>query len=444
MSLGFLGQGMKNLGYPGLGGSTLGRGGVGGFTPAQAPGVAGWYDVSQASTLLVTAGTVAVNGNGVCLIADVSGNSGVNAFCSGGAASNTATSPAKSITGNQTITADVRLLNFITPAANVTLFSNVSGNNGCSVLLLTTGIIRMTIGDGAAQTNFDSTAAMASAANTRHTIQVQYTDNTNVKFFVDAVQLGATVVVNKVLTNGAVSGTVGTNLNGVCYSLVVTGTYNMNPSGAARLAPTFVAPTTGETWTINTTGDFGARISGERDLVNMTGANQAVLTVAAAGVKSFLTFNGTSQVYKCPGFPLVQPVSLYFVGQQKTWTATHVLFDGATITTMQAVQTTGSPQLNITAGSSVAANSGLAVATYGIFSAIFNGATSQDRVNRIAAVTGNAGAGNPNGLTLGATATPTLWGNIVLNEFVIYGAAHDDPTQQKIILYEGQKWLIAV
>ena len=177
------------------------------FNPHRFLNLAAWYDLSDSSSYITA--------TGVKLLGDKSGNSNVNVFASGGAASNTATAPTASITGNQTLTADLTLLSFTAPASNVTLFSKLNGNSGIEWLLLTTGVLRLRIGDGAAITNFDSTVATTAAVLTRTTLQAVYTDNTNVIFNVSGVQLGTTVAVNKVLANGAASATVGTNANGV-------------------------------------------------------------------------------------------------------------------------------------------------------------------------------------------------------------------------------------
>ena len=378
---------------------------------------------------------------GIALLSDLSGNSAVNVLAANASsASNSATSPTKSITGNQTITAVAQLTAY-PPAANTVFFSNINGNNGLSFSLLTTGKLQLSVGNGASQTTYQSTVATSLTAPSQHTFAVVYTDGASgsAVFSVDGAQLGTTVATAVTLTNGATTATIGgAGFIGYIASVVVGSVYNFQPSVAAKLAASFVAPTTGETWTINTTGDLGARICGARDLVNLTGAHQPTLSGGGA------LFNGSSQFLGSAGFSLSQPITLYAVMQQVTWTSANILMDGDVVTTMQVVQTTSTPQLDINAGSAVGANTNLAVATDGVLSAIFSGASSQLQINRTAAATGNAGTGTPAGFTLGSSFGQTKYGNIRVKEVLIYAAAHSQVQINQIVAFLGAKWGISV
>jgi hypothetical protein len=182
---------------------------------------------------------------------------------------------------------------------------------------------------------------------------------------------------------------------------------------------TFVSSATGETWTIN----GGAKI------VTRTG----------------LYFDGTADYMKTAPFALSQPENVYFVGEQVTWTSTDYLMDGAASNSGAITQTTSTPRLNISAGTSVAANTGLPVQTAGVVNAVFNGASSSLRINRGTATTGNAGSANMTGLTVASAGTAGTYGNLFLSEALIYDTtAQDTATQDRIALYEGQKWGILV
>jgi len=64
---------------------------------------------------------------------------------------------------------------------------------------------------------------------------------------------------------------------------------------------------------------------------------------------------------------------------------------------------------------------------------VFNGASSAIRVNRTSAVTGNAGAANGNGLTVGARgAGDGNLANITAQEVVVYSTAQDENYQYRV------------
>ena len=402
---------------------------------------------NDTNAVLTSNGAVAITGTAyhiikanprLILVSDISGNSSTNAFVSSGAASNTATAPTASITGNQTLTADV-MFNDYTPGTNHTLFSKTSGNNGIEWLLLTTGVLRLRIGDGAAVTNFDSTVANTITDLTRATVQAVYVDNASVIFNVNGVQLGTTVTVNKVLTNAATTATIGTTAAGVIYSVTIGSVYNFNPSGAAKLAASFVAPTTGETWTINTSGDLGAHIGGARDLVQLTAGKQSTILSGSA------TFDGVNDYMKANPWVLVQPETLYFVGKQVTWTNNDALFDGNTTDSMEILQELTTPKLRALAGTFSNELTTFPLATNGVLSVVFNGASSSLRLNRTTAITGNFGASNGSGFTLGSTGGAAgNFANIFVNEALIYSTAQSTATNNQVITYLAQRWGISL
>jgi len=201
---------------------------------------------------------------------------------------------------------------------------------------------------------------------------------------------------------------------------------------ASKLAPSFVC-TTGQTVTINTSGATGARISGARDLYQGTAANQPILTIAAAG--NYLTFDGSNDYLKAAAFALSQPETVYFVGSQVTHAGNDTLYDGNAADTMRLLQAV-SPYCTVFAGTTGVSGSGLgyALATQQIYSAIYNGASSVNRVNRNTAGTGQAGAGNANGFLLGAYNNGASgWANITAQEVLVYSGAHDKATQERVI-----------
>jgi hypothetical protein len=156
-----------------------------------------------------------------------------------------------------------------------------------------------------------------------------------------------------------------------------------------------------------------------------------------------LYIDGVNDFLRSPAFALPQPVSRYTVGKHVSWTSGDYLLDGATAANGAAlIQTTSTPQLNLNAGSSVAANTGLVLQTISVIAEVFNGAASFLTIARQAATTGDAGAGAPNGVTIGASgaATAANFGNMTISEHLVYAAAHKTNFSLRILMWLWRKW----
>lgn len=114
---------------------------------------------------------------------------GVNYAWNAGVASNTITCPTTSITGDFVGELDQANADN-SPASDVTLCSKLSGNDGFEFILLTTGVLRLRIGDGASVTNVDSTEAVSAANFARATFGWDWEDGVGATFYEDGVQLG--------------------------------------------------------------------------------------------------------------------------------------------------------------------------------------------------------------------------------------------------------------
>lgn len=400
----------------------------------------------------------------VILVADSSGNSAVNVLALNGVTGNYAGVPdaaALHVTGDIDLRAQLSFPNWVTgggtnyviakfissgnfayalgvgPTGTIVLTISTTGSDavtGASTAIVpfaafATGWIRVTRAQTGGLTNFytspdGATWTLLGAAN------VVISSGTAIFAGTNALTLG---------TQGATAAPLTGNLlraqiyNGIAGTLV----FDANFATAAKLATSFTeSSTNAATVTINTTGDLGARICGARDLVNLTAGKQPTIS------GSSLLFDGANDYLKAAAFSLSQPESVYFVGQQVAWTSGAVLIDGNSVTTGQIVQTSATPQLDINAGSAVAANTNLALGVSGVASAIFNAASSSLTINKSAATTGNAGAGNMGGFTLGASATPGNYAKIIVNEVAIYSIAHDTTTKNAVIDYLMGEWSI--
>lgn len=171
-----------------------------------------------------------------------------------------------------------------------------------------------------------------------------------------------------------------------------------------------------------------------RHLKQATGTNQP--TVQADGS---ILFDGVDNYLKCDAFTFNQPETIYILGKQVTWTINDRWMDGDTVNSGVIYQNAVTPDLSLFAGDGPAAtNAGLAVDTYGVIAAVFNGASSLLQINNGAPTTGNPLTAGLGGFTLGATATPNNYGNIQVKEVILYAAAHDADTRRRVIRYLGQ------
>lgn len=137
-----------------------------------------------------------------------------------------------------------------------------------------------------------------------------------------------------------------------------------------------------------------------------------------------ILYDGIRQFTKADAFTFEQPEIIFLLCKLITWTALDRLFDGNTATTGLVRQKSGgvSPELEAYAGSLVFTNSDLALNTYGIVEAVFNGASSSLRINNNAPSTGNAGIVDMNGLTLAASGGGGSFANIQVMEMIAYSA----------------------
>jgi hypothetical protein len=150
---------------------------------------------------------------------------------------------------------------------------------------------------------------------------------------------------------------------------------------------------------------------------------------------SSILFDGVAYFLKCNAFTLPQPVSLYLLMKQVTWTAGTGICDGNAVSTGLLINRTASPQFALNVGADAAINGNLAVGSYGVVAAQFNGASSSLQINNTAATTGNPGSTAMGGFTLGARGSNTVFANIQAKEAILFAAAHDATQRARVINY---------
>lgn len=182
--------------------------------------------------------------------------------------------------------------------------------------------------------------------------------------------------------------------------------------GAASAAP--VQAWTAENWTeIATNGATAASsVTGEIYTLNNTGG------VPAAIIGSpIAAFDGTAHTMAM-AVASVQPTYDIFVAMLPTWTAGKYIADGAAANTLGISKTTATPRISLNAGAAACENAGMTLQQFHLVTAVLNGAASSTTIDGGAAVVGNAGAGNPGGLTMGSDGAGANFGTVWYKEWI--------------------------
>lgn len=166
-----------------------------------------------------------------------------------------------------------------------------------------------------------------------------------------------------------------------------------------------------------------------RHLKQATATNQPTLEADGS-----ITFDGVDNFLKCDAFTLDQPETVYLLFKQITWTSTERIFSGNALSSGDLVQLTSTPQIGLFAGTATSLVS-MTLDAYGVIAGVFNGASSSIQLNSGTPATGNCGAANMGGFTLGASGAPGGWANIQVKEVIIFAAAHDSTQRAAVIKY---------
>ena len=173
------------------------------------------------------------------------------------------------------------------------------------------------------------------------------------------------------------------------------------------------------------------------NLVQATGGNQPAIQA-----DNSILFDGVDNFMQA-AFTLNQPCAYYFLGKQITWTSGDRILDGVAGTVIINQSGSGT-SLAISAGVGLPFSVDPGLDTYFVACAVFNGASSVAQLNTSSA-TGDAGAANPGGVTVGSARTGgAQWSNIQVKEVIIFAAAHDATTRARVIRYLAAVGGIAV
>lgn len=184
---------------------------------------------------------------------------------------------------------------------------------------------------------------------------------------------------------------------------------------------TFTA-STGETWTINSTGAKPAQIVDRPSLL----------------------FDGAAHFMKCAAFTLGLPATVYLIGKQISWTSGDDVYAGDTDNTINLRQTTATPKVSLPGG--VPENSDWTIGSNAVVCAVYASATDGSiQVNAMSPITTTGGTFSaPGGFTLGRQGTTAVrFSNIQAYEALIYNVAHTAAQRAAVIAALMSKWGVA-
>jgi hypothetical protein len=143
-------------------------------------------------------------------------------------------------------------------------------------------------------------------------------------------------------------------------------------------------------------------------------------------------------------YTLNQPITIYIVFKQVTWSRWDFVFDGNNASeygSLQQGSTDNSGYLRLYAGTVLQDDGDLALDTYGIVRVILNGESSSLQINKNTAVTGNAGSNDMAGFYLGSNGGGSYNSNIEVKAVIIRSVVDDGTTQSTIYDWLEEKYL---
>lgn len=140
----------------------------------------------------------------------------------------------------------------------------------------------------------------------------------------------------------------------------------------------------------------------------------------------YMSFNGTNQHLKCNTFVWNQPMEIYAVIKQVTWTADDWIWDGETASVMHLNQQGVSPNVTFNSGTGKIITT-LPLNSWALIRVRYRGTTSRIQINNDAEWVGNLGTNNASGFWLGRyPAVAIRYGNFHVKEIICRSIANSD------------------
>lgn len=164
-----------------------------------------------------------------------------------------------------------------------------------------------------------------------------------------------------------------------------------------------------------------------------------------AGIKNQLSigrFDGGDQL-KTANFGLTQPTTVVMVYQMTTFVSLRYVIDGLPDPNKMAIlSNTVSSASRYNAGTTRIVTGGLSVASFGLLTVLFSGASSYYRLNGSELDAGNVGTTAANGITLGNNPYGTAGFTGDIAEVVIYSTALSTGDRGSLEAYLNGKWAV--
>lgn len=177
-----------------------------------------------------------------------------------------------------------------------------------------------------------------------------------------------------------------------------------------------------------------------RSVVQAVGANQPAFVASAANGQPGLSFDGTNDVL-AGAFTLIQPCQVHIVFKTTAGAPSlhDCIMDGSTNLGMALFVDTTPQTYMFAGGAQPITASSINNGTFGAMTLRYNNASSVMRNNGIQIATGTTGAGNANGLTLGALGGVSRWAVCTICEVIIYSAIQADAVTFELERYQRQR-----
>lgn len=170
------------------------------------------------------------------------------------------------------------------------------------------------------------------------------------------------------------------------------------------------------------------------DLLQATEADMPV--VNANGV----LFDGANDRIYTANATLEQPMFVYMVVKQVTWTEYDFILQGLNVTTPYIQQFGTTPNIVAGAGTDSSPSTDMTLNTYVIIRALYNGANSKFIVDAHDPITGNFGTGHSDGICIANITTGGYGANIEVKELIIRTEADTSGDEATIYNYLKAKY----
>lgn len=163
--------------------------------------------------------------------------------------------------------------------------------------------------------------------------------------------------------------------------------------------------------------------------------NTPTIVAGATPLRDAVRFDGINQNGAVVTPNIAQPYTIYCVLNTLTWFISDFIFDdGVTNSAGVLYHRVGSPKLAMFAGAAdLFGNPDLALGTWGVMTTVFNGLNCKIRTNLNVEVSGNSGALNRAGITIGSQKDGTRTSNCEMGYLTIRTGADSTVIQNKVI-----------